>query len=704
MPSLLLRLVLRIVLRPVLQIVAVGTLALSLAACDNAADNPSANIQPTEKTPSAALGEWGIETQYIATDITPGDDFYRYVNKGWLDTAKIPTGLPRTGAFIELALRTEDQLANIIADVTKGTFEKGTSEQKIADLYLSYINMEQRNALGMSMLEADLTATLASESKDDIARRMGMIGYSSIVDAGVLRDPENPERYTLMIGQSGLGMPGRGYYLIQEAPYGEFRTAYRDYIENVLTRAKVPNPSEKADAIMAFELALAAIHWPPEKTRKPLLNNHRVTMQELTAYAPGFNWKEFFTAAGFDNTDSLVVASDEAIKASAALFAETPLETLRAYTAFHFLNNAAPYLSADWYDAHFDVFSRKLSGIKEPRPLKTRALNLLNTVLGEQLGKLYVERYFPESAKKQMVELVDFLRLSFHQRLEQVEWMGDETRDAAFEKLDSFTSKIGYPDKWQDFSDIHISKDNLVGNLYSVMTWQQQDAVAKLNEPARDWEWSMSPQTVNAYYSPTSNEIVFPAAILQPPFFDENADPAVNFGAIGMVIGHELSHGFDDQGSRYDSTGTLRNWWTPTARAQFDQRSDQLVAQFNEYEPLEGLHVNGKLTLGENIGDLGGTAVSYNAYQNDAAKHYPNGVPVIDGFSGNQRFFMSFAQLWRTLTTPSRVRQEVLTNPHSPGEYRVNGILKNFTPWYDAFDVQVDNALYLKPEERIRIW
>ena len=686
------------------RLIATGALILALTACDNAADNQSADNPTTAKKESPALGDWGVETQYLADDILPGDDFYRYVNKGWLDTAAIPTGLPRTGAFVELALRTEDQMATIIADVTKGTFEKGTPEQQIADFYLSYTNIEQRNALGMSMLESDLAATLASESRDDIAHRMGMIGYSSIVGTGVLLDPENPERYTLAIGQSGLGMPGRGYYLIQEAPYGEFRTAYRDYIENVLTRAKVPKPSKNADAIMAFELALATIHWPPEKTRLPLLNNHRMTMQELAAYAPGFNWKAFLSAAGYHDIDSLIVSSDEAVKASAKLFSETPLETLQAYTAFHFLNNAAPYLSADWENAHFDVFSRKLSGIQEPRPLETRALNLLNDALGEQLGKLYVKRYFPESAKEQMMELVDFLKLSFNQRLEQVDWMDDDTRDAAFEKLDSFTTKIGYPDKWQDFSGIGISKDNLVGNIYNVMRWQQQDAIAKLGEPARQWEWGMSPQTVNAYYAPARNEVVFPAAILQPPFFDRNADPAVNFGAIGMVIGHELSHGFDDQGSRYDSTGALRNWWTPTARKQFEQRTDRLVAQFNQYEPLEGLHVNGELTLGENIGDLGGVTIAFNAYQNYVAKHYSSGAPVIDGFSGDQRFFISFAQLWRELTTPSRLRQQVLTNPHSPGEYRVNGILKNFTPWHEAFDVQPDNALYLKPDDRIRIW
>jgi endothelin-converting enzyme/putative endopeptidase len=350
------------------------------------------------------------------------------------------------------------------------------------------------------------------------------------------------------------------------------------------------------------------------------------------------------------------------------------------------------------------MFSRRLAGIAEQRSLDLRAVNFLNVMLGEQLGKLYVERYFPAESKSKMEELVRFLQLAFHDRLINIDWMDDVTRKEALVKLESFTVKIGYPDKWHDYSTVKITADNLIGNIYEVLRWHRNDALKMLDEPVRKWEWVTTPQTVNAVYSPSRNEVTFPAAVLQPPFFDPNADPAVNFGAIGVIIGHELGHGFDDQGSRYDGTGALRNWWGESSRKNFEEKAKRLVAQYNQYSPLEGLNVNGELTLGENIGDLGGIAIAYTAYQKYAAEQYGGNPPVLDGFTGNQRFFLGYAQVWRNLMTDNLLRMVVLTDPHSPGEFRVNGIVRNFNPWYDAFGVNKESKLYLPEEERISIW
>jgi len=387
------------------------------------------------------------------------------------------------------------------------------------------------------------------------------------------------------------------------------------------------------------------------------------------------------------------------------LFNKTPLNTLRDYLAFQYLNNYAELLSEEWSDAYFDLFSRRLQGIDQPRPLEERALVLVNTHLGEEMGKLYVERYFPAESKAKTEEMVGFIKQSMQQHLEQLDWMDDATRKSALAKLANFKTNIGYPDQWHDYSTMQISKNDLVANMLQISNWYRKDSRAKLDEPVRTWEWGHNPQEINAYYAPDRNQIVFLAGILQAPFFDPNADPAVNFGAIGMVIGHEIGHGFDDQGSQFDGEGKLRNWWSQTSAKNFKVKTDKLVTQYNAYTPLKGLHVNGQLTLGENIGDMSGVAVAYTAYQKYAAAKYPNGTPpVLDGYTGNQRFFMGYAQLWRTVWTDETLRMIVLTNPHSPGEYRVNGILTNFDPWYEAFGVKENDALFLPKKDRISIW
>lgn len=666
-------------------------------------DKKPGTVVVAQAITKAEFGSWGVQTQYISTTQKPGDDFYRYVNQGWLESARIQPGFPVASAFLDLQLRTEKQIQAILDDVKSRKSAAGTAEQQLADLHASYADVARRNALGASLLLPEVKAVLQADRRE-LARRMGSTGYNGIVDIGVMPDATSPGQYRLAMVQADLGLPGRDYYLGAGEPYAGFRQAYERYIAGVFTRAGVAGAKEKAAAVLKFETALAEKQWSPAEQRDTMRNQHPMAATDLAIYAPGFDWSAFMAASGFADVASLNVETDTAVRDSAALFARAPLSALQAYTAFHLLDNYAPLLSEEWEAAHFDFYSRTLTGVAEQRSQEVRALKFVNETLGEQLGRLYVQRYFPPESKQKIDELVSFLRQAFRQRLEKVEWMDEATRKQALLKLDAMTTKIGYPEKWHDYSALEIKPDDLVGNMRRVQEWWKKDSRAKLDEPVRKWEWGMNPQVINAYNSPLANEIVFPAAILQPPFFDPQADPAVNFGAIGMVIGHEMGHSFDDQGSRYDGKGRLRNWWSDTSRQQFEQRTEKLVQQYDHYSPLPGLNLKGQLTLGENIGDLGGMTIAWTGYQNFVARQYAGQAPVLDGYSGNQRFFMSFAQLWRNLATEGHLRQQVLTDPHSPGEYRVNGVLANFTPWYETFDIKAADKLFRPESERVQIW
>lgn len=664
-----------------------------------------AHADTTAKGPT--FGQWGVETRYIAPEIAPGDDFYRHVNKGWLDTAQIPAGLPMNGAFVALAVSTEQQLQVLIDELQAQRPAPGTLAQQVADLQASYLDVARRNALGSRPLQAGLDEILALDDRRALSRHMGKLGQRPVVDFVVDRDAVAPSRYLLQISQGGLGMPGRDYYLTNEEPYIGLRSAYRDYIEGVFQRAGVGDGKARAEAIVAFETALAATQWTPEAQRDPIRTYHPVSVKALARYAPGIDWQGLLAERGFDGVKRVNLMNDTAVKGAAELFSKTPVDTLRAYTAFHYLDRRAPLLSQPWVDAHFDFYARRLGGIAVQRPLDKQALEFLaRPPVAEQMGRLYAERYFPSDSKAAADKLVRFLRAAFRERLARSEWMDAPTRKAAIAKLDAVTVKIGYPDKWHDFSAVRVARDDLLGNVMRYEAWAQRDARAMLDGPVRKWEWSAltMPQVINAYYSSAGNEIVFPAAILQPPFFDPKADPAVNYGAIGMVIGHELGHGFDDQGNRFDGRGALRNWWTEPARAAFELRAKQLVAQYDAYSPLPGLKLSGQLTLGENIGDLGGIAIAWSAYRKLVATDYAGQAPVIDGYTGDQRFFLGYAQLWRSQYNEGFLRRITLTDPHSPGEFRVNGVLRNFGPWYEAFDVKPGNALYLPPEARVSIW
>lgn len=517
-------------------------------------------ITPTSA--DANSNYWGIDTKYIAKDIQPGDDFYRYVNKGWLDTAKIPQGMTSINSFTELQLATEKQIDTLIKDAIAKKAQEGTPEQQVADLYASYTDIQGRNQRGLDILKDELKAILASKDRNKIAGKMGRVGYPRLYNVSVGIDQGNPQHYILGLNQAGLGLPGRDYYLNKGEPFTGHRAAYLNYIEGVLQRAGLDNSKQRAKAIFDFETKIAQQQWTPTQQRDPVKTYNLMSKDKLFKYATGFDWTAFLKASGFDGVNNLVVFENTAIKAMAALFAKTPIETLRDYQAFQYLNFHAPMLSDPWVDVHFDLFYRRLLGIAQPRPLEQRAVEFVSGTLGEEVAKLYVERYFPAEYKAKTEEMVGFIRPSMQEHLQQLDWMDEATRKEALTKLASFGVQIGYPEKWRDFSSVKITKDDLVGNIHRLLTWLRQDERAKLDEPIRKWEWGHQPHEINAYYSPDRNEIVFLAAILQPPFFDTKADPAVNFGAIGAVIGHEIGHGFDDQGRQSDGTGKLRNWWT----------------------------------------------------------------------------------------------------------------------------------------------
>lgn len=658
-----------------------------------------------EDSAPAGSVDWGIETAHISERIAPGDDFFSYVNEGWLESTVIPDGFSRWGAFTELRILSEERVQQIIADVADGKPEPGSSGQQVGDLFASYMNTTRIEELGLEPIRETLDALLAIDSHDEAARWMGRPGTASIVASFVSLDQGNPERYLTQLYQSGLGLPDRDYYLLEDAPFPGHRQAYRDYIAATFRRADVDQADARADAILALETKLAENHWTRVQSRDRQANYQLMSPTELAANAGGFPWPIFFSERQLEEIEELIVATDSAIYANSRLFAETPAEDWASWHAFHWIDNHAPLLPEAFSLAHFEFYEQRLNGVEAQREREKRGINLVSSLLGEAVGRIYVERHFPPTHRAQMMELVEYLRRAFAERLDTLPWMDDETRVEAHRKLAAFSPKIGYPERWRDYSDIVIHADELIGNSQQIRAWLWRDQLAKLDEPVRDWEWGMTPQTVNAYYSSTRNEIVFPAAILQSPFFDPGADPAVNFGAIGGVIGHEMGHGFDDQGSRSDADGVLRNWWSDGSRQHFEERTASLVAQYDGFEPIDGMTVNGALALGENIGDLGGLSIALHAYRMYLDDHHDGEAPVIDGFSGEQRFFMAWAQVWRNLwSNEEALRAQLVRGPHSPPRYRVNGVVRNIDAWYDAFGIEADAALYLPPEERVSIW
>jgi len=654
-------------------------------------------------TEAPKYGTWGFDLAGRDTTVNPGDSFMRYANGAAIDRMQIPSDRTSYGSFNLLRELSDNRVKEMIDELAARTdLAAGSDERKIADAYRSYMDEDRIEALDAQPLAPYLAAIRAADTHDKAAVYMGgtqgRIG-GSIFGTGITTDQKAPTRYVVSTGQSGLGLPNRDYYLEQR--WAEKKVLYQAYVARMLGLIGWESPEQAAADIVAFETRIAEAHWTPIQNRNRDETYNEYTITQLASEAPGFPWQAYYSAVGVGEVPRLIVRQDTAMPKIAAIYAETPMPVIQAWQAFHTTDDAASRLSRRFADAQWEFRSRDLQGQPMQRPRDKRGISFAEGLLGEAVGRQYVAEYFPAESKAKMEELVANLRTALGNRIRTYEWMSDATQAAAEEKLNKFTVKIGYPDKWRDYSALEVRPDDLFGNGERAGLFQWNYQLNRLNDPVDKDEWGMTPQTVNAYYNSTNNEIVFPAAILQPPFFDPDADPAVNYGGIGGVIGHEIGHGFDDQGSKSDGDGVLRSWWTPEDRANFDALTKRLGEQYDQFEPIPGFHVQGGLTMGENIGDAAGNAVGLEAYHLSL-----NGqeAPVIDGTTGDQRFFYGWAQVWQSKYREDALKQQIATDPHSPAEFRVIGPVRNIDAWYDAFDVQPGSKYYLAPEDRVRIW
>ncbi|OFW39651.1 MAG: peptidase M13 [Acidobacteria bacterium RIFCSPLOWO2_12_FULL_67_14b] len=670
-------------------------LCLAAAACSSPAAPPPAPRPPVS----------GIELAAFDKTVRPQDDLFQHVNGGWLKTTEIPADKSSYGAFDILFDKAQADLKNIVEEASKSiTKTVGSETQKIGDFYESFMNETLADKLGLSPLDGQLAAIDAIKTKADLARHFGKLFKLNVINpvvGYVDGDAQQPTHDVLYLYQGGLGLPDRDYYLKDDPKLKEYREKYVAFLTTILQLAGDTAAAKTAGDIFALETRLARAHWTNVENRDAVKTYNKVTLADLGKQFPGFDWTAWTTELGVNGTPAVVVSQPSYLKAFAAAVNELPVERWRPYLRASLLNGFAPYLSKPYVDAEFGFYNITLRGVKEQQPRWKRAVNLLNGNLGEILGKLYVERHFKPEAKARMEGLVENLRAAYKAGIDQLEWMGPETRKQAQEKLARFRPKIGYPGKWRDYSKLEIRKEDLVGNVMRAFTTESNYQLGKAGKPIDPEQWNMTPQTINAYYNPVRNEIVFPAAILQPPFFNLEADDAVNYGGIGAIIGHEMGHGFDDQGRRFDATGALRDWWTKQDEAEYQKRAKVLVDQFNEFEPLPGLKVNGALTLGENIADLTGLVISHRAYQL-ALKGAQ--APVVDGLPADERFYIGWAQSWKAKQRDEALRQQVLTNVHSPEMYRANGPLRNIPDFHAAFGVKEGDRLFLPPDRRVKIW
>ncbi|HEU0095943.1 MAG TPA: M13 family metallopeptidase [Rhizomicrobium sp.] len=646
-------------------------------------------------------GEFGIDLTAHDTTLKPGDDFWTYANGAWARRTEIPADKGSVGYGNILSDEAEANVRKILDDMAANPGTYGATGKQVGDFYATWMDEAGIEAKGTAPLKPYLDKIGAVKNLTDLQVLFATVGYESPVGIESIPDLADPTRYTAAGGQGGLGMP-RDNYLLPGAKYDGYRTAYRGYIQHILELGGIADAGAKADAILALETAMAKGQWSPAQSRDIAALNDPETLEGLKKKAPEFDWALLLKTAGFDGTPTVLMTQNTALAAMGKILVATPLQTWKDYLTFHFISGMAPYLPKAFDDASFDFYSKTLSGVQVKRDRWKRGVQLTNGALGEAVGALYVAKYYPPAAQAQMAELIENLRAAYQDRISHSTWMDDATRKAALAKLAAFEPRIGHPDKYIDYSTFTVVRGDMIGNVMRSQEFDHQLELTRFPKPVDRSLWEMTPQTVNAYYNPLANQITFPAAILQPPFFDPNADAAVNYGAIGAIIGHEMGHGFDDQGAQFGPTGKFENWWTPTASETFKKRTAALAAQYDTYEPVPGTHVNGKLTLGENIGDLGGVEASYEAYQRYQAKHGKS--PVIGGLTGDQRFFLAYAQAWQTKVRDTRANQLLLTDPHSPAYYRVNGIVRNVDAWYAAFNVKPGDKLYLAPDQRVHIW
>ena len=681
-------------------------LALGLVGCDKAPTAPETAKPEAQATaaPVAALVS-GVDKENFDPAVKHSENFFYSVNGTWLNKTEIPADKSNYGSFTKLADDAQVALRTIIETAAaKPNKTPGTDEQKLGDFYTSYMNEAGIEALGKTPIEADLAAIAAIADTNQLAAAFAdfqRMGAAIPLGWYVNNDEKNSTQYAVYLGQSGLGLPDRDYYLKDDEKFKTIRAAYVSYIKDMLTLSGVADAEKAAERILALETKLATAQWSRVENRDADKTYNKFAKADLTKTLSGFPWETFAKAAKLDGVNDIIVQQPSYMEAFGKIYAETDLQSWKDYLALRLVSEFSGKLSKAFVDRQFDFYGKVLSGTLEQQPRWKKAVNASDEVLGEVAGKLYVAEHFKPEAKARMEVLVKNVIQAYHDSIDTLEWMTPETKKAAHEKLNKFTPKIGYPDKWKDYSNLSIKADDLVGNYKTATAFAYSEMLNKLGKPIDRTEWFMTPQTVNAYYNPTNNEIVFPAAILQPPFFNMEADDAVNYGGIGAVIGHELGHGFDDQGAKYDGDGNLRNWWTDADKAEFEKRGKQLVAQYAKYEPLPGAHVNGELTLGENIGDLGGLTVALRAYKLSLDG---KAASVIDGFTGEQRFFISWSQVWRRKYREEELRNRLMTDSHSPSEYRAIGIVSNIPEFYTAFDVKEGDKMYIAPENRVKIW
>ncbi len=686
-------------------------LASGLFACqqqdvDSKADNDLAVKAVDEATIAETIEPVsGLVFDGFDTTVRPQDDLFAAVNGKWIAETELPADRARWGTFDKLRDQSQDDVKALVEEVSAvQDVSHGSATQKIRDFYNAYMDAETATELGVDAIRTELDEIAAIESHDDLFRAFGSLGVYGVdgpIGGFIFSDLKDPDTTVVYLSESGITLPDRDYYLLDDEQFVKGRELYRTYVARLFELAGLEGGADKAEALLALEHQLAQVHWTKEDNRDPVKIYNPKSPEELQQMAPRINWDVTLEASQVLGRDRYIVSQPSFFEAASDIIADTDISTWKDYLTFQTIDAFAPVLGNDIFQAWFEFHQAGLQGIEEPRPRWRRAVNATNGNMGELLGQLYVDKHYKVEARERMETMIGYLIEAYRQSINELDWMGDETKQQALVKLSKFNPKIGYPEKWRDYSSMEIVEGDLVGNIKSAAEFEYKRNVDKLDQAVDKSEWFMNPQTVNAYYNPVWNEIVFPASILQPPFFNVNSDDAVNYGGIGAVIGHEIGHGFDDQGRKFDGDGSLRDWWTEEDNTRFEERKQKLAAQYNSYEVIDGLTINGEFTSGENIGDLGGLGIAYKAY-----KLSLNGkeVPVIDGLTGDQRFFLGWSQVWRGKARDEETKRLLTIDPHSPPRFRANGAATNVDAFYDAFDVMEGDGMWLAPEDRVKIW
>ncbi len=645
---------------------------------------------------------WGVDLSAMDSSVKPGDDFFDYVNGAWARRTEIAPDRTFVGIDSVLNDQIDKDVRAIVEDTARNPAGYGRIGQQVGDFYGSWMDEAAIAAKGAAPLRPYLDRIAAVKDKGDLIDLFATVGYESPVGVSIYPDLSHPTQYAVYAGQSGLGMPNRDYYLLQGAKYDAYRAAYRAYVTKIQELAGIPDAAAKADRIIALETSIARVHWTPEQSRDIDKIYNPMDRAKLNSFAPELQWDRALAKSGLGDVRTVVVTETTAVQAIGKLLDSVPLSTWKDYLAYHFVSDHAGYLPAAFDQANFDFYSKTLRDVPNQRDRWKRGVSLVNGALGEAVGQIYVQRHYPAESDRQMGELIANIRAALQEKIETNSWMDEPTKKEAVAKLAAFDPRIGHPVKYIDYSSLKVDRSDLLGNVMRSAQFDRDLLLTRMKKPVDRSLWDMTPQTNNAYYDPTQNQITFPAAILQPPYFDPDADPAANYGSIGATIGHEIGHGFDDQGRKFDGSGKLRDWWTPATARKYDAHAATLVSQYNGYEPVPGVHIKGQLTLGENLGDLGGLEVAYSAYRRYVAQH--GEPPVIGGLTGDQRFFIAYGYSWETKQREGALRAQLLTNEHSPAKYRVNGVVRNVDAWYKAFNVQPGDRMYLPPEQRVHVW